>query len=292
MYPPPNKMDQEIASPINRALFHQEALAHMRIINAKRNARESITAITHQNVTAAMALIYRDVISTAAHTVDTGVINIQENESWERLKIHAIPHVSYKGKGTEGLQKMRDDIHANNQGITIPVQVRWLANPHIIRERRQKGEISAFSVVFVVQRSKVERRLLKVGIKVAGVWYRVEPFTIAGPDSRCEHCCRLGHIQQVQRQARVQLLLRAAPHQRPLVQRRGVHCTAGGSPRPHTREMPKLQRKPHRIHHQVRKEGRSHQSGPGVVENRTNTTDCKGRGITHRDKSDSARPER
>jgi len=29
---------------------------------------------------------------------------------------------------------------------------------------------------------------------MAGVWYRVEPFTSVGPDSRCEHCCRWGHI--------------------------------------------------------------------------------------------------
>jgi len=49
-------MDPEIASVINKALFHQEGPAHIRIINAKWNAWGTITAITQQNATAAMAL--------------------------------------------------------------------------------------------------------------------------------------------------------------------------------------------------------------------------------------------
>jgi hypothetical protein len=80
--PPPNKMDQEIASAINRVLFHQKAPAPIRIMIAKRNVSGMITAITQQNATAVMALIYRDVIITAAHTVDKGVIDVEDNESW------------------------------------------------------------------------------------------------------------------------------------------------------------------------------------------------------------------
>jgi hypothetical protein len=51
-----NKMDQEIGLAINRALFHQKAPAHIRIMNAQRNAKGVITAITHPNATAEMAL--------------------------------------------------------------------------------------------------------------------------------------------------------------------------------------------------------------------------------------------
>ena len=69
-------------------------------------------AITHQNATAVMALAYNEVINNAARTVDKGVIDIEENESWERLNVHDIPLVRYLGEGTEGLQMMRDEIHA------------------------------------------------------------------------------------------------------------------------------------------------------------------------------------
>jgi len=121
--PLPNKMDQEIASAINRALFHQQAPAHIRIMNARRNAKGAITAITHQNATAEMAMQYRDIIITAARTVDRGVVDVDENETWERLKIHAVPLMRYMGKGTEGLQKMQEEFEAENEGIAIPTQV-------------------------------------------------------------------------------------------------------------------------------------------------------------------------
>jgi len=79
--PLPNRMDQEIASAINKALFHQKAAAHIRIMNAKRKARGTITAIPQQTATAAMALTYRNVIITSAPTVDKGVIHVDENEA-------------------------------------------------------------------------------------------------------------------------------------------------------------------------------------------------------------------
>jgi hypothetical protein len=59
------------------------------------------------------------------------------------------------GKDTEGLQKMRDEMHAKNKWVTVPVQVRWLVSPHNIKERWQQGEISTSLVAFVVQGSKV-----------------------------------------------------------------------------------------------------------------------------------------
>jgi len=116
-------MDQEIASAINRALFHPKAPAHVRIMNARRKAKCTITAITHQNATAAMALAYSEVMIAAAHTVDKGVIDVEDNESWERLKIHALPLERDMGKGTEGLQKIRDEIHPEMEGVVIPIQV-------------------------------------------------------------------------------------------------------------------------------------------------------------------------
>ena len=86
-------MDQEIASAIDRALFHQQALAHIRIMNARRNAKGGIMAITYQNATADMALRYCDISIPAARTVDQGVVDVKENESWEKLTIHAVPLV-------------------------------------------------------------------------------------------------------------------------------------------------------------------------------------------------------
>jgi len=155
--PLPNKMDEEIASAINRALFRQQAPAHIRIMNARRNGKGAITAITHQNAIAEMAMRYRVIISTAAKTVDKGVVEVEENETWERLKIHAVPLVRYMGNGTDGLQKMGQQFEAENKGVVIPTQVRWLATPRTNMERRQNGEITASSVVIVEREARWHR---------------------------------------------------------------------------------------------------------------------------------------
>jgi len=90
---------------------------------------------------------------------------------------------------------LREEIEAENEGIVIPTQVRWLANPRTISERRQNGEIAASSVVLVVKGSSVAQRVVKKDIKVAGVWYHVETYTNEGPGSRCELCRGWGHIE-------------------------------------------------------------------------------------------------
>ena len=120
---------------------------------------------------------------------------MEGNESWKRLKIHTIPVVRYMGKGTDGVQEMREEIQAENEGVAIPAQVRWLSNPRIIREREQRGEINASLVVFIVRGKKVAPRLVNKGVIAAGVRYEVEPYTNAGPVSLCELCCGWGHIE-------------------------------------------------------------------------------------------------
>jgi hypothetical protein len=188
-------MDQEIASALNIVRFHQKARAHIRIINAKRPAECAITASTHLNATAVMALQYRDIIIKAARTFNKGVMDVEENESREWWKIHAVPLILYIGKGTEGLPKMRSQCERENEGIVICTQVWWLANPLTIRERMQKEEIAALLVVFIVQGRKVPQSLVKYSIKAAVVWYRVKTYTNEGPDTRCELCCGWGHIE-------------------------------------------------------------------------------------------------
>ena len=88
--------DQQIAFPPECSGPHCDRAA-------KSKKKGTITAITHQNSTATMALAYRDVIINAAHRVNKGVINVEENESWETLIVHAVPLVRYISKDRKGL---------------------------------------------------------------------------------------------------------------------------------------------------------------------------------------------
>ena len=99
-----NEMDKKIESAIDRVLFHQKAPAHVRIMNAKRHAKGAITAIAHPNATAEMAPQNCYIIITAAWKVNKAVVDVEETECWERLKIDAVPLILCMGKGMEMLQ--------------------------------------------------------------------------------------------------------------------------------------------------------------------------------------------
>jgi len=99
--PLPNKTDEQIASAVNSVLFQQQTPAHFQIRNAKRNTRDTITAIGQQKATAEIPLRYRDVINNTTRSVNKGVIDVEGNELWERLKIHTVLLVSFIAIGTE-----------------------------------------------------------------------------------------------------------------------------------------------------------------------------------------------
>jgi hypothetical protein len=187
--PLPRKMDEDITSAVNRALFRYQAPAHVWNMNLRRNTKGKIASITHQNAKAEIAFLYRDNIIKASRSVDKGIIDLEGNESLERLTIDTVPLVRYMGKGTQALHNVRIAIQAENEGVAIPAQLRWLSNAGIIRQRELRGENRASTVVFIVRRKKVAQRLVNKGVFAAGVQYKVEPYMNAGPNSLCEHCC-------------------------------------------------------------------------------------------------------
>jgi len=71
-----------------------------------------LTPNRDDNATSEMALIYQDSNIKAACKVDTEIIDVEGNNSWECLVIHRIPVVGYIGKGSERRQKIRWVSHA------------------------------------------------------------------------------------------------------------------------------------------------------------------------------------
>jgi len=128
-------------------------------------------------------------------TVDKGVMDVEETEFWERLKIHTVPLVRYMGNGMEGQQTIREEFEEENKAIVIPTQVRWLANPQTMRERRQTRRIAGSSAVFFVIGSRAAPSLVKNSITGAKVWYRVEMSMNKKPGSRWEPRSGWGYIE-------------------------------------------------------------------------------------------------
>jgi len=128
-------MDQEIASATNKVFVQKKATALVQIMNTNENMPRNITAIPHHSPLAAIPPTFNKAISNAGHKVDQKVINVEQYESWEMFTVHAVPVVSNMHSGTEGLQKMRNEIHDENEGVVISIQLRWMVNPRRIRDR-------------------------------------------------------------------------------------------------------------------------------------------------------------
>jgi hypothetical protein len=137
---------------------------------------------------------YKDTIIMAARTIDKGIIGLGENKTWERMKIHGVPFKRYMGKGTNGLDKLREEIQAENAGMVIPTAARWLGRVPQLKEKWAKGDIMVTSVVFVIRGQDESMRLLKDGVRICGFRYRVKKYQEERPDTQCSNCAKWGHV--------------------------------------------------------------------------------------------------
>ena len=126
-----------LMSAISRAMFQEGVSTHIQfcIFQLRRNTCGMLSGLSTPYTPVFQLLAYRDTIIQAARTVDPGIINITSNETWKRVKIHGVPLFLYMGKGTNGLNKLREEIEVENEGVEIPMEIRWLGRVSTIRDR-------------------------------------------------------------------------------------------------------------------------------------------------------------
>jgi len=189
------KKDLDISSEVNRALFEAKVPYFVRIQGVTKNTRGCLSTITTPAATAEMLIRYREIVIKAARKVDAGIVDIETNELWERVKMHGVNFDRYLGKKTGGgLEKLRQELQAENEGVVLPLAINWIGGPKDVQKKKAEGK-KASSVVFVVKGSKMAEKVLKGGLRAAGVKYDVEKFVNAGPDSFCGVCSRWGHVE-------------------------------------------------------------------------------------------------
>jgi len=189
------KKDLDISSEVNRALFEAKVPHFVRIQGVTKNTRGCLSTITTPAATAEMLIRYREIVIKAARKVDTGIVDIETNELWEKVKMHGVNFDRYLGKKTGGgLEKLRQELQAENEGVVLPLAISWIGGPKDVQKKKMEGK-KASTVVFAVKGSKMAERVLKGGLRAAGVKYDVEKFINAGPDSFCGVCSRWGHVE-------------------------------------------------------------------------------------------------
>jgi len=188
------KKDLDISSEVNRALFEAKVPHFVRIQGVTKNTRGCLSTITTPAATAEMLIRYREIVIKAARKVDAGIVDIETNELWERVKMHGVNFDRYLGKKTGGgLEKLRQELQAKNKGVALPLAINWIGGPKDVQKKKAEGK-KASSVVFAVKGSKMAEKVLKGGLRAAGMKYDVERFVKAGPDSFCGVCSRWGHV--------------------------------------------------------------------------------------------------
>jgi len=188
------KKDLDISSEVNRALFEAKVPHFVRIQGVTKNTRGCLSTITTPAATAEMLIRYREIVIKAARKVDAGIVDIESNELWEKVKMHGVNFDRYLGKKTGGgLEKLRQELQAENEGVVLPLAINWIGGPKDVQKKKAEGK-KASSVVFAVKGSKMAEKVLKGGLRAAGVKYDVERFVNAGPDSFCGVCSRWGHV--------------------------------------------------------------------------------------------------
>ena len=189
------KKDLDISSEVNRVLFEAKVPYFVRIQGVTKNTRGCLSTITTPGATAEMLIRYREIVIKAARKVDTGIVDIETNELWERVKMHGVNFDRYLGKKTGGgLEKLRQELQAENEGVVLPLAINWIGGPKDVQKKKAEGK-KASTVVFAVKGSKMAEKVLKGGLRAAGVKYDVEKFMNAGPDSFCGVCSRWGHVE-------------------------------------------------------------------------------------------------
>jgi len=139
-----------------------------------------------------MLLRFKKEIIEAAWKVDRGIINVIANESWVELKI-LVAYERYWHP--EGLEDLRLQIEAENEGVVIPpFSMRWMRAKRVIKEHYQWGKLSSdgASVVFKVPNKTAGHKLL-LEMWVAGNKFRAHPFIPDKLDTLCGSCSARGH---------------------------------------------------------------------------------------------------
>jgi len=189
------KKDLDISSEVNRALFEAKVPHFLHIQGLTKNTRGCLSMITTLGARAEMFIPYREIVMKAARKVDTGIVDIETNELWERVKMHSVNFDRYLGKKMGGgLEKLRQELQAGNEGVVLPLTINWIGGPKDVQKKKAEGK-KVSTVVFAVKRSKMAKKVSKGGLRAAGVKYDVEEFMNAGPDSFCGMCSRWGHLE-------------------------------------------------------------------------------------------------
>ena len=100
--------------------------------------------------------------------------------------------LGYMGGGG-GLKKLREELEAENTGVRVPADIRWLSGAKA-RARFHRDGCGSSSVAATVLSEEVFGRLCRRGTRLPGGRREVDAFEEERPDALCLRCGEWGHV--------------------------------------------------------------------------------------------------
>ena len=184
---------ENITSRVNRAL-HSMGISNTRVERVRCTETHRILGVTSPTPTLKDLLQHRDMVLKVARTVDASISDITALQKWMWTRIHNISLTRYMGKEKDGgLRKLREELGAENSGVQIPAEIRWLGGAKV-RARFQEKKEGASSVVAAVLGEAAFSRLCRYGVRLLGAKHDVDAYEEVRPNAFCTRCSRWGHI--------------------------------------------------------------------------------------------------
>ena len=184
---------ENITFRINRAL-HSVGISNTRVERIRCTETRRILGVTSPTSTLRDLLQHRDMALKAARTVDISITDIVIQQKWMWTRIHNISLTRYMGREKDGgLRKLREELEAENVGIQIPAEIRWLGGAKA-RARFQEKKAGVSSVVAAVLGEASFNRLCRYGVKLLGVRHEVDAYEEVRPNAFCTRCSGWGRI--------------------------------------------------------------------------------------------------
>ena len=117
---------ENVISAVNRAL-HRGAVQGVRVEWLRCSDTGRILGITPPSPTLQDLLKHRDLVLRAARTILGGASDLGPQQGWHWVKIHNVSLARYMGKTVGGLRLLREELEAENSGVSIPADIRWLS---------------------------------------------------------------------------------------------------------------------------------------------------------------------
>ena len=118
-----------IASCVNRAL-HRKGSSSVRVERIRCTDTGRILGVTTPTSTLQDLLEHQNTVLQAARVMDRSIRDVVLQQKWKWIRIHNISLTRYMGKARDGgLIKLREELEAENSGMHIPAEIRWLGGP-------------------------------------------------------------------------------------------------------------------------------------------------------------------